>query len=455
VATRTTNDTGEIGSQRFTTERSGLYWTFRRRCAVAGLAFLLLSQFGKLIYYDTRHVRDFKDFPQYFMAGLIARTGAWDSLYPIPRTGSETNPGAVENSTMRPRYEELARATGVGDAARFMQPPPVALLLIPLSWMSLYTSFYVWTLLLTLAAWGIGLQAATMYELCVDQPVHRAGGFLILLVCLSPQAHRWVRSANMSVLIGWLIGAATIALVRRNNLLGGLSVALGALAKYALLVLGPLQLAMRRWRTILVETLVVSLLLAATVIAAGSLEPYRTFGREILPTLSRTASVAHDQALYPTILRILHLNTMPPTGAVTFEIGQWTVLSIILLLIAMTPRRTWDSPSAAMSAVLALTAWLLVFSPICWEHYFAYLAPFWGFLAYQARRSIGRCVAAFLAIALSYLPTDLIQSFKLPEPLFSHLCISAVLTMFFATWILWRHRMTGDLVRLQSPPISP
>src|SRR5579863_2676628 len=119
---------------------------FKRRCAIFGLLFLLITQYGKLLYYDARHLTTYEDFPQYYMGGLIARVGAWDSLYPIPIPNSPINAGFAEGSIMRPQYRDLAFSHGLDEGAvRFIQPPPVALLLIPLSWLPVHTSFYLWT----------------------------------------------------------------------------------------------------------------------------------------------------------------------------------------------------------------------------------------------------------------------------------------------------------------------
>src|SRR5438132_34758 len=55
------------------------------------------------------------DFPQFYMGGVMARLGYWDSLYPIPNPDSVNNPGMPEDSTMRPRYEAEAERTHVDD----------------------------------------------------------------------------------------------------------------------------------------------------------------------------------------------------------------------------------------------------------------------------------------------------------------------------------------------------
>src|SRR3954454_4018745 len=133
---------------------------FNRICSVIGLAFLLLAIGAKCALYERRHLPQMQDYPQYYMGGLVALHGAWDSMYPIPNPGSHTNPGFVGNSTLRPGYRDLALSHGVSEeSVRYMQPPPLALLLVPLAFVPVKVSYFAWVLLLILAAWGIGRQA--------------------------------------------------------------------------------------------------------------------------------------------------------------------------------------------------------------------------------------------------------------------------------------------------------
>jgi hypothetical protein len=85
---------------------------FNRLCSILGLAFLLLVIGGKCAVYEHKNIPQMQDYPQYYMGGLIAREGAWDSMYPIPNPGSTTNPGFVGNSELRPGYRALALSTG-------------------------------------------------------------------------------------------------------------------------------------------------------------------------------------------------------------------------------------------------------------------------------------------------------------------------------------------------------
>src|SRR5690242_2501929 len=81
-------------------------------CKLFSLAFLLITVEGKLFVYHHRGLPNQQDYPQYYMAGQIVRHGAWESLYPIPTNDRFANPGAPENSAMRPRYAAIAQQYG-------------------------------------------------------------------------------------------------------------------------------------------------------------------------------------------------------------------------------------------------------------------------------------------------------------------------------------------------------
>src|SRR5262245_56759653 len=103
---------------------------FNRICSIISLAFLFITIGAKTALYEHRGINQFQDYTQYYMGGLVAVNGAWDSMYPIPNPDSHTNPGFAENSELRPGYRALAEKAGVSTGAvRFMQPPPLALLL--------------------------------------------------------------------------------------------------------------------------------------------------------------------------------------------------------------------------------------------------------------------------------------------------------------------------------------
>lgn len=428
---------------------------FKLACAFFGLLFLIVTQVGRLVYHEMRGYLSLDDFPQYYMGGLIALDGAWDSLYPIPNPGDTENPGIIAHSKMRDGYAKLAHATNMAGPTVYIQPPPTALLLMPLALLPSDVCAFVWLLLLCFAAWGIGLQAAAIHEACAaatGPPHHaisgqiickapgasRASGLLILFVCLSPLTNCWISSGNMSAIVGWLIGVAALSLIRRNDVTGAAAIFVGAAAKYAPLVLVPLWIAMRRWRALLLCSAMALVLLVASLAIMGT-GPYRTFARDILPTYARSSLGRENDSLTGMLLRATGRDTLTAPLAMTVHCLRWATLGLILVLLFSRPRQEWDQPVRIASASVALVAWFLVFSPIAWIHYFAYLGPFWGWLVFQATRHRLRLAAVISIFALCYVPLQPLPAFRAPEPLFSYPLISLVLTLFLAMRTMLDH----------------
>ncbi len=128
---------------------------FNRICSILGLAFLLVTIGAKWAWYEHRHLPQAQDYTQYYMGGLMALRGNWDSIYPIPLPGGLHNVGFDDSSTLPEKYSQATTELGTEGSYRFMQPPPAALLFAPLAMLPYKTSQLVWTILLIFAAWGI------------------------------------------------------------------------------------------------------------------------------------------------------------------------------------------------------------------------------------------------------------------------------------------------------------
>jgi hypothetical protein len=250
------------------------------------------------------------------------------------------------------------------------------------------------------------------------------------------------------VIIAWLIGYTVIELTRRDGFRGATSFVLGSILKYASLVLTPVVIASRRWRTLgwTIALGVVALIGSLLIMGTG---PYRVFITEIAPTLGRTTLIGENQALYRFLLDAAGAtreDALPRAMEIVFRVAQLGSLLIIVGLIFIAGK---IDASRIMAGALALVSWLLIFSPIFWEHYHAYLAPFWGWLVYQGGKSKLRASLAGLAIVLAYVPSSLIAHQlhlpRLPEPIFSHLLWSAVIMLALAVMELRSRDAPGAL----------
>jgi hypothetical protein len=385
------------------------------------------------------------------MGGMIARAGAWDSLYPIPIPGSDVNVGYPQGSTLRLRYAQLADEVGVDrNLYRFAQPPPAALLYLPLTLFPLHASLYVWTLLLALACWGISLQAATVYETCTVQNGggsfwagqwlgQRLGGLLILLICFSPLVHHCVREFNISPIVGYLIGLAVVCLIRRDGR-SGPAYFFAALLKVTPVVLGALYLAMRRWGAIAVCIGLTIAVLAISVAVMGT-GPFLVFWRDVVPSLSKSTISIDNQAIYATLVRLLGRQSLSAVAMAALKIVQWGLFLVIIVAIFAAPLRHWDKAANVAAAALALMSWALIFSPICWDHYVMFLMPMWGWLGFRAMRSRAFCVLAAIAVGLCYVPMAGLMRNNYRLGFFpSNVCWGILLTLLIAVWAITRDR---------------
>ncbi|MBC8106378.1 MAG: DUF2029 domain-containing protein [Anaerolineae bacterium] len=417
--------------------------TFNLICSIAGLAFLLLSQGVKWVQYDRQHLPQTQDFDQYYMGGVIARHGAWTDLYPIPRAGM--NPGEPENSTMRPRYAELARQYGfdeLGGGTRYMQPPPFALLLVPLTFLPIRIAHALWIVLLCFATWGIARQSARAYALCAGR-IDFVPGLIILFICVSLQAHRWTRVGNMSAMIGWLVGYIGLSIASdRQGVRPAIAMVIAGLAKYVSAIFVPIHVAARHWRT-LIWTLAIGSAFVLLTLPITGVQPYRTFATEIAPTLGRPVIRDQNVSVTAFLHRVLDVDVLPPSALVGLRVARLVLLLIILVALFSKPFTVWRIPARACAASVAMLCWLLMFSPILWEHYFAYLAPFYGWMIFEALHARGRAAllispAVAVALLLAWFPQKVFGARHVTEPINSFLLWSIVLMMTVALWRMFR-----------------
>ena len=400
---------------------------WNRICRVVALVWIL----GLTIAYRTYWPQD-QDSGQYYMGGLVARLGEWDSLYPIPHPGNPYNAGGRVGSSMNPEYERLAVAYGVGDANRFIQPPPISLVFVPLSWFPFRQAQWIWFLLMAVSCWGVAVQAGIFFELASGHR-SRTSGVLTILVALSPLVYRVIFLGQVSPLVALLLGVAVLGLLNRGDLGVAASLALATLLKYVGISLLPLLIAMARWRA---AALTCAGLVGATAISMGVMgpAPFRVFAQEIAPTLTRSDVWPGNQALYAFLLRVTRQEglVLPSSLELGVYVLQVSVLLVIGVSVFCRGRMYWTVPTHVFAAAAALLLWTLIFGPLFWEHYFIYLCPFWGWLAWEARQSRARLVMVALAIGLSWAPLAVFLRRYLVEPATSHMLWSALTMLTLA-----------------------
>lgn len=404
---------------------------FNRAAAAAALLFILASHLVRGTSYQ--------DFTQYYMGGVMARTGSWDALYPIPLPDSIYNAawGDPPQSIVRERYRELAAEHGIDEYGfRFIQTPPVALLFAPLTLLDYPRAYRVWMVILSLCMWGVSLQAGRVYREARGGVEDKGVGVMILVVACSVMAYRAVRVGNVSVIVALCIGVVVLDLVRpRAAWISGTAMTIGALAKYATSVLAPIHLVTKRWAPLVWAAAVLAILCIGTLALSGA-GPFVEFARDIAPTLARSHPHRANQSIEGLLLRLTGHATLPPAWTLPLRAAQFLVLWVVVFLIVRRRRSLLADAPLVFAAAAALVCWLLIFGPLFWEHYPVYLCPLWGWLAWEARGSVWRAVVVVAAIAMAWVPVPAIQWIHLPEPINSHILVSTLLILGLALWRL-------------------
>jgi hypothetical protein len=407
--------------------------SFNRGCAViAGVWLVGASVLGQWLRPNPL------DFGQFYMGGVVARHGAWDALYPIPLPTAWKNPGEPNTSTMRPRYAELARERGVGDTNRFMQLPPNALLYAPIALFGYRPALVVWTGLMALCAWGVAMQAGRMYEILAGRSTRMSGAVVLVIAC-SPTMFRAARAGQVSPLVGLCIGATALALARRQDVRGGLAMCIGAVTKYATLALLPLAILLGRWRLIACAAAAGVIVLLVTAAITGT-APFAEYFTHIAPRLNRSHPWEGNQSLQGFLLRATNEQPLSSTVMTAVRAAQYATLAGLLALLVARRQLLRDSLSHALAGAAALVSWMLIFSPIYWYHYYPYLFPFWGWLAWEATRGRGRAAVVALIVALAIWPWCASPRVELREPFNAHMLWSTVLLFGLAVRALVARR---------------
>jgi hypothetical protein len=402
---------------------------FNRAAAAFALVFLLAAQL-------VRPASSYQDFSQYYMGALMARAGQWDAIYPQPLPGSIYNAGWGDQSAVREPYRAMGERHGINEFGfRFIQSPPVAALFIPLTFLEHPTAYKVWIAILSLCAWGVALQAARVYTIARGRE-DMAAGVVILAIACSVLAYRAVRVGNVSPVVGLCIGTIVLDLLRPrpatgSNILAGMAMTVGALAKYATPVLAPIHAVLNRWAPLLWSAAVMLLILAGTWAMSGT-APFREFATSIAPTLGRSHPHRANQSVEGLILRATGHATLPPRWMLAMRAAQLVTLALLLWLVARNRRELPRHAPLVCAAAGSMICWLLIFGPLYWEHYPVYLCPLWGWLAWEARLSRARMVLAVAAVALTWVPIPAIPGVRLPEPINSHILASTLIILGLA-----------------------
>ncbi len=256
------------------------------------------------------------DSPQIYLAAIAARYGLWADLYPnyredallfpprfTPRspllTGTPENPtGEVDGSIhlYLPQHaivppaliEKAPEMKEIFDngVCKYIQPPPLALLVAPLAFTDIHTWAYV--IMPTLASFsffGMAFFASRIYRELAGSPSIPEGVILLLVIVFSLTGYTHIPQGNLSPVLAFLLALGAYGWIRRWEVVTGGSMILLILSKSLALHWCPLLILREiRWRT-LATMAGLTLLINGATLALGGLPAYQRFFSDILPTL--------------------------------------------------------------------------------------------------------------------------------------------------------------------------
>jgi hypothetical protein len=366
----------------------------------------------------------YQDFSLYYMAGVCARTGNFDALYPnVPPHSPELD---CDPALLKPKLLELAREWHVDLSMPYIQPAWNAIFFVPLTFFSYRVAHAIWIAILIVCTYGITLYAARIYERCVSRP-SRMGGVVMLIVALSALAYRTILVGNVSAVVGFALVFTAMDLMQRDRARSAIAIWIGGLLKYATIVFLPIVLVLRRWKTLVIVTLLGIATIACSVAIAGrqTFSEYSVVAREV----NKSIRYPGNQSLHGFLLRAMNVSPVPEPVLLAKHAIELLVGIILLWLVIRNRERLRTDAATMCAAVVGLTAWLLIFSPLFWDHYHIYFAPFWGWMIWEARLSMARRITVILAIALAWVPLPAALWFHWPEPFGSYMLWSACLML--------------------------
>jgi hypothetical protein len=369
----------------------------------------------------------YQDFSLYYMAGVCARTGNFDALYPnVPPNTTELD---CDPALLKPKLLALAKGWNVDLSMPYLQPAWNAIFFAPLTFLPYRLAHALWIAILILSTYGMTLFAAKTYRVCAPTE-SRMCGVAMLIVALSPLAYRTIRVGNVSAVVGLVIAFTTFEMARRDGVRSALAIWIGGILKYATVMFLPLLILTKRWRTIAWVGAfgVVTILMAYMIAGPGPFRDYTVIAQEI----GKSIRYPGNQSLHGFLLRATHQSPAPEWASVLLNGGQAVVGIGLLALIIRRRNELRTNPPIVFAAVVASVAWLMIFAPFFWDHYHIYFAPFWGWMLWEASQSMLKRVIAVAAISLAWVPLPAALWFHWPEPFGSYMLWSVCLMLVLA-----------------------
>jgi hypothetical protein len=282
----------------------------------------------------------------------------------------------------------------------------------------------------------------------------------MLLIAFSPMTARSIRISNVTPFIALSIALMIRSMLRNEPIRGGTALVAGVMLKYATLVLAPLLIVTKRWQVLAWAITLIEVIVGITLLIAGT-QPFYEFGHVILPTLARPSAYLGNQTLPGMLARTLG-RPIPQFYSQILDNLRVAALTAVAFALFRLKKPERQTPVNLMAACALLISWLLVFSPIAWEHWAIFLCPVWGWMLWEAMQPGWRRITAIASLALMYFPAGILQvpgfaayAVQLPEPVNSWQLIGFMLLFGLSFSRVYLAEESRQPILIQSPHHDP
>ena len=321
-----------------------------------------------------------------------------------------------------------------GGVLPFNYPPYVAMLFVPLSWVSPDIAYYLWIAILWGVLMALALSMRARYHQWQGVPMPPI--YLLALFSFVP-VYEALLMGQMSLVLLALWWWAFAAWRQSNWALLGVAVGLAAFKPQMVILLCVALLVQKNWRALLYAALTQAVLWGVAVLLAGP-RIITSYVAMLQLSSTTTGSLGFSPEVMPNLRGLLTIIGLPPGLVLQLAMLSW-LLSIAA--VALIWRASWPLPTRfGITTVLAV-----MLSPHLYIHdaSLLVLAVICAFLAYTGHRimpGIGWLLASFAFLFVSVYSVIIGRSAYATVIVAMVLCASMLLALLLQSTSLKRAR---------------